>query len=61
MAWETLLNIIQEARDIEQEELTSPPVSCPYDYTALKEGPDGILFCPWAGDYEYPRDGKIIR
>ena len=55
MAWETLLDIIAEGRDLERQEATKTPVECPNDYTTLKEGPDGVLFCPWDG-WQYPRD-----
>lgn len=55
MSYEALLGFIQEARDIDAEEQSRPPVECPNDFTALREGPDGILFCPWDG-WQYPRD-----
>lgn len=57
MAWEQLLNMVQEARDIDQRDRSTPPTSCPNDHTALKEGPDGILFCPWDGT-QWPRDAS---
>lgn len=57
MAWETLLGILAESREIAREEATKTPVECPNDFTTLVEGPGGTLHCPWAGDYEYPRDG----
>lgn len=60
MAWETLIGMIREGEEIDAEAHGKVPVECPYDYTPLKEGPGGVLFCPWAGDYEYPRDG-IVR
>lgn len=56
MAWETLIGMIREGEEIDAEAHGKVPVECPYDYTPLKEGPGGVLFCPWAGDYEYPRD-----
>lgn len=59
MAWETLLGIIQEARDWERDKQSEPPQQCPYDYTALVAGPNGSLICPWAGDYTWPEDGRI--
>lgn len=49
MSWEQLLAMVQEARDEDQEERSTPPTSCPNDYTALREGPDGKLYCPWDG------------
>lgn len=55
MAWEQLLAMVQEARDEDQVERSTPPTSCPNDYTALREGPDGTLWCPWDG-LVWPRD-----
>ena len=49
MAWEQLTAMIQEARDIDRQDQSTPPTSCPNDYTALREGPDGKLYCPWDG------------
>jgi hypothetical protein len=49
MAWEQLLGMIQEARDVDQEDRSTLPTSCAQDYTALREGPAGKLFCPWCG------------
>jgi len=59
MAWEQLLGMIQEARDWETSKASEPPTQCPHDYAPLKPGPNGELFCPWAGDYEWPRDGRL--
>jgi hypothetical protein len=55
MAWETLLGLIDEARDIDRVERSTAPTSCPNDYTALKEGLNGTLYCPWDG-LQWPRD-----
>lgn len=55
MAWQQLVDILAEARELEREALTAVPQECPNDYTALKEGPDGTLFCPWDG-WQYPGD-----
>lgn len=55
MAWETLVNILAEAREIDALEATRMPLECPNDYTALREGPDGVLYCPWDG-WQYPGD-----
>lgn len=55
MAWETLVGIIQEAREIDAEEQSTPPVVCPNDFTLLVDGPGGVLHCPWDG-WQYPRD-----
>ena len=49
MAWEQLLAVIEEAREYEAAERKKVPVECPNDYTALEQGPDGTLFCPWDG------------
>ncbi len=59
MAYEQLLAIIEEAAEIDRQDQTGPPVVCPYDLTTLKEGPNGVLFCPWAGDYTWPDDGFV--
>lgn len=55
MAWNQLIDMIEEARQIDQDDATRIPVECPNDYTALRDGPDGTLFCPWDG-WQYPRD-----
>jgi len=59
-SWDTLLGFVQEARDIDQKDRSTPPTSCPVDYTALREGPDGILYCPWGscGGLQWPRDAS---
>jgi len=49
MAWEQLQAMLQEARDIDQRDRSTPPTSCPNDSTALREGPNGTLYCPWDG------------
>lgn len=49
MAWEQLLGFVEEAEQIEREDSTGTPTSCAVDHTALKDGPDGKLFCPWCG------------
>jgi hypothetical protein len=53
MAWQQLIGIIEEARALEREEATKIPVECPNDFTPLKEGPNGVLFCPYDG-WKYP-------
>jgi hypothetical protein len=57
VAWEQLLAIQQEAADLAQAELSAPPQACPNDGEPLREGPDGVLFCPYDG-YQWPRDGR---
>lgn len=49
MAWDQLTAMIQEAVDIDQKDRSTPPTSCAQDYTALREGTEGKLFCPWCG------------
>jgi hypothetical protein len=57
MAWEQLLSIMQEQRQLDEDWRDSPPVACPNDGAVLQQqGPDGDLNCPM-GDYRYPRDG----
>lgn len=56
MAWETLLGIMAENRQLREEWRGTPPVACPNDGTPLQDGPEGELNCPM-GDYRYPRDG----
>lgn len=55
MAWETLVAMIAEARDIDAQEASKVPQECPNDYTPLREGPNGISYCPWDG-WQHPRD-----
>lgn len=59
MGWYQLVGIIAEARDLDRIEASEAPTVCPYDFTALKSTPDGKLFCPWAGDYTWPDDGRV--
>lgn len=49
MSWEQLTAMIQEAQDIVTEDRSTAPTSCAVDYTALREGPEGKMFCPWCG------------
>ncbi len=64
MAWEQLLAIQREAADSIRAELAAPPQACPFDGEPLREGPDGVLFCPFGGQgqdgdhYQWPRDGR---
>lgn len=55
MPWNQLVDILAEAREVQRDEDTKVPVECPNDYTALVEGPGGILHCPWDG-WTYPGD-----
>lgn len=58
MAWEQLQAMIQEARDIDQEDRSTAPESCCVCYTALREGPNGTLFCPWGDHPVWPYDAS---
>jgi hypothetical protein len=55
MAWQQLLSIIAEAKELDRLNLTKVPVECPNDYTTLQQGPGGTLFCPYDG-WKYPGD-----
>lgn len=58
MSWEQLLTIQAEAAELDRLEATEPPTVCPVHQIALRSAPGNVLFCPFAGDYEYPRDGN---
>jgi uncharacterized Zn finger protein (UPF0148 family) len=62
VAWEQLLLIQQEAAEEIRAELSAPPQACPRCGEPLREGPDGVLFCPFGGEdgdhYQWPRDGR---
>lgn len=49
MAWDQLLGFAEEAAEIDQQDSTGTPTSCPNDHTALRQGPDGKMYCPWDG------------
>lgn len=49
MAWESLISIQKEARDLAAEEKSRPPEACPNDGEPLQAGPHGELFCPFDG------------
>jgi len=57
MSWQQLIGIKQEAREIEKEERTKPPLECPNDGTPLQyhEG-RGIWHCPYDGYTTRTRD-----
>lgn len=57
MSWDQLGDIAREAADLARDEQSRPPEACPHDGEPLREGRDGVLFCPW-GDYRWPRDGR---
>lgn len=58
MAWRQLVNMIDEALDIDRLDRTRPPTSCPADYTALRQGMSNKLFCPWCG-LRWPDDAQV--
>lgn len=64
MSWAQLIAIRDEQVQTVLAEIAAPPVACPYDGEPLREGPDGVLFCPFGSDtpdgdhYQWPRDGK---
>jgi len=49
MGWEQLISIGREAAGVKAEEEIKKPEACPNDGEPLKEGPGGILFCPFDG------------
>ena len=49
MPWEQVTSILQEARNIAEEERTKRPQACPNDGEPLSTGPDGKLFCKFDG------------
>ena len=55
MAWQQLIAMIEEGRQLDAEAATKTPVECPNDYTTLEAGPDGTLWCRWDG-WRYPQD-----
>lgn len=58
MSWEQLLDIAAEARDIARDEATRPPQACPDDGEPLREGPQGVLYCPFGCGYRWPDGGR---
>lgn len=59
MAWEQLISIYAEATAYVEQEKTESPTACPYDGEPLDAVGNNILHCP-LGNYEWPRDGRII-
>jgi hypothetical protein len=49
MAWQQLIGMIEEAAEIDALDSAGTPTSCVADYTALEQGPNGKLVCPWCG------------
>ena len=58
MSWDQLLTIQREAAELDRQEAQEPPTHCPTHQIPLRPGPGNVLFCPFAGDYEYPTDGN---
>jgi len=44
-----LLAILEEARQIAEDERNTPPMACPKDGEPLERGPGGTLHCPFCG------------
>ena len=57
MAWEQLLGMIKEAKEITDQDRAGRPSSCAVDYTALVEAGEGSLHCPWCG-LNWPEDAS---
>lgn len=57
MPWEQLTAMVQEAEDVDRQDRSTTPTSCAIDYTALREGPNGTLYCPWCG-LKWPEDAS---
>lgn len=57
--WYGLLGIYEHGAQEQALWNTQHPIACPYDGEPLRPGPNGEWYCPFAGDYEYPRDGII--
>ncbi len=55
MPHEQLLDILKNAKQIQQFERSRIPSACPNDGTPLEEGPNGELHCKFDG-WIYPRD-----
>lgn len=55
MGWDTLLDIMAQAREDSNRARTEPPSACPNDGEPLEPGPGGVLHCRNDG-WQYPRD-----
>ena len=59
-SWYGLLDILSEAAQLKKEEMTSPPLACPFDGEPLQSTPDGKgLFCRYDG-YRWPEMPRLI-
>lgn len=58
MSWDSLLSVYRRAADELRAEFSGPPVACPDDGTPLVQGLEGDLYCPFDGEYHWPRDGR---
>lgn len=58
MAWEQLLGFIQEAADIDKQDIAGTPMSCAVCYTVLREGPRNTLYCPFDVHPVWPDDAS---
>lgn len=54
MSWDTLLNILQEGRDLAMEESQRAPEACPICGTVLEAQPESGLYCPFDEHYYWP-------
>lgn len=60
MSWWQFKSIVEEALSYVELEKTQPPLACPYDGEPLRSKPDGVgLFCQ-LGNYEWPKQKRII-
>lgn len=48
-SWQTLVDIMREARELAAADAAAPWVACPNDGEPLRAGPHGEQFCPWDG------------
>lgn len=58
MSWQQLKSILDDNRRFERED-RRPPEACPIDGAVLDVHPDGRRNCPM-GNYQWPRDGRIL-
>lgn len=49
MSWEQLAETFRQGWSDHKDYVSQPPAACPNDGEPLREGPDGVLFCPSDG------------
>lgn len=59
MGWYQLIDIYSNAVECARAERAAPPLACPDDGTPLVQGQEGDLYCPFDGEYHWPRDGRL--